>query len=123
MVMTGIPPVMALARAGRLRVIVTTGRKRMTSMPEVPTMAEAGLPEAEFVIWYGLVAPAATPKHAIGRLNSEIVKAMALPDLRERYSQQGVDPETNSPEQFAQIIRGDYARWSKIIPAAGIKPE
>jgi len=123
MVMTGVSPVIPYAKAGRLRVIVTTGRQRMPNMPEVPTMAEAGLPDAEIVIWYGVVAPAATPKHIIGRLNREIAKAMSLPDLRERYVQQSVVPETNSPEQFAQLIRDEYARWTKVIRAAGIKPE
>ncbi|MDO8595341.1 MAG: tripartite tricarboxylate transporter substrate-binding protein, partial [Sulfuricaulis sp.] len=121
MVMTGVPPVIALAQAGKLRVIVTTGRQRMPNMPAVQTMAEAGLPNAEFVIWYGLVAPAATPKPIIGRLNGEIVKAMSLPDVRELYSKQGVDPTTNSPEQFAQLIRDEHARWTKVIRAAGIK--
>lgn len=123
MVMTGVPPVVAHAKAGKLRVIVTTGRQRMPNLPEVQTMAEAGLPDAEIVIWYGVVAPAATPKQIIGRLNREIVKAMNLPDVRERYSQQGVVPETNSPEQFAQLIRDDYARWTKVIRATGIKVE
>ncbi len=123
MVMTGVSPVIPYAKAGRLRVIVTTGRQRMPNMPEVPTMAESGLPEAEIVIWYGVVAPAATPKHIIGRLNREIVKAMSLPDLRERYLQQSVVPETSSPEQFAQLIRDEYARWTKVIRTAGIKPE
>jgi len=121
MVMTGVPPVIALAQAGKLRVIVTTGRQRMPNMPGVQTMAEAGLQNAEFVIWYGLVAPAATPKPIIGRLNGEIVKAMSLPDVRELYSKQGVDPTTNSPEQFAQLIRDEHARWTKVIRAAGIK--
>ncbi len=123
MVMTGIPPVVALAQSGKVRVIVTAGRKRIASMPQVQTMAEAGYPNAEFVIWYGLVAPRATPKHIIGRLNNEIVKAMAQPDVRNRYTQQGVDPETNTPEQFEQLIRDDYARWGKIIRATGIKLE
>ncbi|MBI4191024.1 MAG: tripartite tricarboxylate transporter substrate binding protein [Betaproteobacteria bacterium] len=123
MVMTGVSPVIPHAKAGKLRVIVTTGRQRMPNMPEVPTMAESGLPEAEIVIWYGAVAPAATPKHIIGRLNREIVKVMNLPDLRERYAQQSVVPETNSPEQFAQLIRDEYARWTKVIRTARIKLE
>ena len=123
MVMTGIPPVVALSQSGKVRVIVTTGHKRLPGMPNVQTMAEAGLPNAEFVIWYGLITPQATPKNIIGRLNSEIVKAMAQPEVRNRYVQQGVDPETNTPEQFAQIIRDDYARWTKIIGATGIKLE
>ena len=122
-VMTGVSPVIPYAKAGRLRVIVTTGRQRMPALPEVPTMAEAGLPEAEIVIWYGAVAPAGTPRNIIGRLNSEIVKVMRLPEVREQYAKQSVVPETNSPEQFAQMIRDDYARWTKVIRAAGIKPE
>ena len=122
-VMTGVSPVIPYAKAGRLRVIVTTGRQRMPALPEVPTMAEAGLPEAEIVIWYGAEAPAATPNHISGRLNSEILKVMRLPEVREQYAKQSVVPETNSPEQFAQMIRDDYARWTKVIRAAGIKPE
>jgi tripartite-type tricarboxylate transporter receptor subunit TctC len=122
-VMAGVSPMIPYAKTGRLRVIVTTGRQRIPNLPEVPTMAESGFPDAEIVIWYGAVAPAATPKNIIGRLNSEIVKVMRLPEVREQYSKQSVVPETNSPEQFAQMIRDDYARWTKIIRAAGIKPE
>ena len=75
------------------------------------------------MVWYGLVAPAATPKPIIDRLNREVVKIMNMPDIRELFSKQGVDPETNSPEQFARMIRDDYARWTKVIRAAGIKLE
>ena len=123
MVMTGVPPVMALAASGKVRVIVTTGRQRLPSLREVPTMAESGLPDAEVVIWYGVVAPAGTPSQIIGRLHRAIVAAMNLPDIRERYAQQGVDAETNSPEQFTQVIRDDFARWTRIIRATGIKLE
>jgi tripartite-type tricarboxylate transporter receptor subunit TctC len=122
-VMAGVSPMIPYANAGRLRVIVTTGRQRIPNLPEVPTMAEAGFPDGEIVIWYGAVAPAATPRHIIGRLNSEIVKVMRLPEVREQYSKQSVVPETNSPEQYAQMIRDDYARWTKVIRATGIKPE
>ncbi|MEK7874805.1 MAG: tripartite tricarboxylate transporter substrate-binding protein, partial [Pseudomonadota bacterium] len=101
--------------------IVITGPKRIPNMPEVPTMAEAGLPEAEMVTWFGLVAPAATPKPIIGRLNRELVKVMNMPDVRELFSKQGVDPEPNSPEEFAKMIRDDYARWTKVIRATGLK--
>ena len=121
MVMTGVPAVISLVQAGKLRVVVITGRKRIPSMPEVQTMAEAGLPEAEIVIWYGLVAPAATPKKIIDRLNREVVKVMSRPDIRALFSKQGVDPEPDSPEEFAKIIRDDYARWTKVIHATGLK--
>ncbi len=122
-VFTGVPPVVALAKAGKVRLLATTGQQRMPNLPAVPTIAEAGVAGAEVLIWYGVVAPAATPRDVIGRLNREIVKAMNLPDVRERFSQQGVDPATNSPEQFAQLIRDEVARWGKVIRAAGIKVE
>lgn len=122
-IFTGVAPVVGLTKARRLRVLVTTGRQRIPIFPEVPTMAEVGLPDAEALFWYGAAAPAATPRNIITILNREIVKAMTLPKVREVFSQQGLDPETNSPEQFAQLIRDDYARWTKIIRAAGIKSQ
>ncbi|MGZ5091176.1 MAG: Bug family tripartite tricarboxylate transporter substrate binding protein [Burkholderiales bacterium] len=122
-VFTGVPPVVPLAKAGRVRLLVTTGRQRLAQLPDVPTIAEAGLPGAEVLIWYGAVAPAATPKDVVTRLNREIVKLMQAPDIRERFSQQGIDPETSTPEQFAQLIREEYARWTKVIRASGIKVE
>ena len=122
-VFTGVPPVVPLARAGRVRLIATTGRQRVSSLPDVPTIAEAGFPGAQVLIWYGLVAPAATPKELVSRLNALIVKVMSAPEIRERFSQQGIDPETSTPEQFAQLIREEYARWTKVIRASGIKME
>ena len=121
MVMTGVPAVVSLVKAGKLRVVVITGRKRVPSMPEVQTMAEAGYPDAEIVVWYGMVAPAATPKPIINRLNRELVKVINMPDVSAMFTKQGVDPEPNSPEEFAKIIRDDYARWTKVIRSAGIK--
>jgi tripartite-type tricarboxylate transporter receptor subunit TctC len=106
-----------------LRVIVNSGRKRIAGLPDVPTIAEAGFPDAEVVPWYGFFAPATTPKRIIDRLSAEIVKVMNLPDVRQRYSEPGVDSETDSPEQFSRTVSDDYARWSKIIPAIGIKVE
>lgn len=122
-VFTGVPPVVPLAKAGRVRLIATTGRQRVPGLPDVPTIAEAGLPAAEVLIWYGLVAPAATPKEIVSRLNAHIVKIMAAPEVRERFSQQGIDPETSTPEQFGRLIRDEYARWTKVIRASGIKME
>jgi tripartite-type tricarboxylate transporter receptor subunit TctC len=75
------------------------------------------------LIWYGVVAPAATPKDVIARLNRELVKLMSLPDVREKFSQQGVDPASSTPEEFAQLIRDEVARWAKVIRTAGIKIE
>jgi len=89
----------------------------------VPTLREAGIEGADVLIWYGVVAPAATPKDVIARLNREIVKIMAVPDVREKFAQQGVDPASSTPEEFAQLIRDEVARWGKVIRNAGIKLE
>lgn len=123
LVMTGVPAVMPLVRTGRVRTIVSTGAQRTAELPDVQTVAEAGLKNAEFLIWYGLVAPAATPKNIVEKLNREVVKAMAVPAVAERFRQQGVNPQTTTPEQFAQVIRDDFARWTRIIRAAKIRLE
>jgi len=120
-VFSGVPPVVPLVKAGKLRALATTGKTRNASLPDAPTIAEAGVRGAEVLIWYGVVAPAATPKDIIARLNRDIVKAMATPDLKEKFLQQGVDPETSTPEQFAQLIRDEHARWTKVIRTAGIR--
>lgn len=122
-VFTGVPPVVPLVKAGRVRLIATTGKARIPSLPDVPTIAEAGLPGAQVLIWYGLVAPAATPRDVVVRLNREVLKIMQSPDIREKFSQQGIDPETSTPEEFAKLIRDEYARWTKVIRASGIKLE
>lgn len=123
MVFTGVPPVVPLAKAGKVRLLATTGKQRMPNLPDVPTMRESGIEGADVLIWYGVVAPAATPKEVIARLNREIVKIMSLPDMREKFSQQGVDPASSTPDEFAQLIRDEVARWAKVIRTAGIKLE
>ncbi|HTP96705.1 MAG TPA: tripartite tricarboxylate transporter substrate binding protein [Burkholderiales bacterium] len=122
-VFTGVPPVVQFVKAGRIRALAVTGKQRNPSLPDTPTVGEAGYPGAEMVIWYGIVAPGATPKNIVARLNAEIVKAMKLPDVRERFAGLGTDPVTSSPEEFSALIRNEYARWSKLIKAAGIKAE
>lgn len=122
-VFTGVPPVVPLAKAGKVRLLATTGKQRMVNLPDVPTISEAGVQGADVLIWYGVVAPAATPKDVIARLNREIVKIMGAPDMRDKFLQQGVDPAASTPEEFAQMIRDEVARWSKVIRGAGIKLE
>lgn len=113
---TSVPHV----KAGRLRILAVTGSKRESTVPDVPTVAESGLPGYEFEIWFGLFAPSGTPKAIITRLNREIVKALATPDMREKLAQTGVDAESSTPEQLGQLLRSDVAKWAKIIKAAGI---
>jgi tripartite-type tricarboxylate transporter receptor subunit TctC len=122
-VFTGMPPVVPLVQAGKLKLLATTGRERIANMPGVSTVAEAGVPAAEMVVWYGVVVPAATPRDVIARLHGDITQVMALPDVRERFTQQGVDPTTSSPEQFAALIRSELDKWRKVIRAAGIRIE
>ena len=107
-------------KAGRLRILAVTGLKREPSVPNVPTVAESGLPGYEFVIWFGMFAPAGTSKAILTRLNQEIVKALAMPEMREKLAQTGVDAESSTPEQLGQLLRSDVAKWAKIIKAAGI---
>ena len=107
-------------KAGRLRILAVTGSKREPTVPDVPTVAESGLPGYEFVIWFSLFAPSGTPKAIITRLNQEIVKALAMPDMGEKLAQTGVDAESSTPEQLGQLLRSDVAKWAKIIKAAGI---
>jgi tripartite-type tricarboxylate transporter receptor subunit TctC len=122
-VFTGVPPVVPLAKAGKVRLLATTGKQRMPNLPDVPTIREAGIEGADVLIWYGVVAPAATPKDVVARLNREIVKIMNTPDVREKFSQQGVDPASSTPDEFAQMIRDEVIRWGKVIRSAGIKLE
>jgi len=123
MVFTGVPPVVPLAKAGKVRLLATTGKERMANLPDVPTIKEAGITGADVLIWYGVVAPAGTPKDVIVRLNREIVKAMNTPDVRDKFAQQGVDPAASTSEEFAEFIRTEVARWGKVIRTAGIKLE
>lgn len=120
-VFSGVPPVVPLAQAGKVRVLATTGPQRLATMPEVQTVREAGYAGAEMVIWYGVVAPAATPRAVIERLNGEVVRIMGLAEVKSRFTQLGVDPATSTADSFAALIRDEFARWSKVIRTANIK--
>jgi tripartite-type tricarboxylate transporter receptor subunit TctC len=118
--MPAFPTSVPHLKAGRLRIIGVTGAKREPTMPDVPTVAEAGLPGFEFVIWFGMFAPAKTPKPIVARLNQEIVKALATPDMRAQLAKVGVNAESSTPEQLGSLLRSDVAKWAKIIQSAGI---
>ncbi len=107
-------------KAGRLRILAITGFKREPTVPDTPTVAEAGFPGTEFEIWFGMFGPAATPKPIIARFNKEIVAFLALPDMREKLAQAGVDAESSTPEALGQLLRSDVAKWAKIIKSQGI---
>ncbi len=109
--------------AKRVRPLAVTGIARFDGMPELPTMAEAGLKGFEVSNWYGMFAPAGTPKDIIARLNVEIVKALAMPDVKKRLLDSGIIATSSSPEAFAAYIETETAKWAKVIREANIKGE
>ena len=105
---------------GKLRAIATSGRQRSRALPEVPTVAESGLPGFEVVLWQGLLAPAGTPRPIIERLHEGVSAGMTKPDLRERFAQLNVEPVGGTPAQFATYLQSEFDKWGKVIRAAGI---
>jgi tripartite-type tricarboxylate transporter receptor subunit TctC len=118
-----MPTVIGYARAGRLRPLAVTSSKRSAAAPEIPTVAESGVPGFDVTAWYGVSAPAKTPKPVLDRLNAEFVRAVKSPDLREKLVATGADPVGNTPEQYAAFVQSEIAKWGKVIKAAGIKGE
>jgi tripartite-type tricarboxylate transporter receptor subunit TctC len=108
-------------KAGKLKALAVTSVQRSSLAQELPTMSESGLLGFEVTPWYGVVAPARTPKEAIGRLNSEIVKVLRTPDLKERLSSQGAEVVGSTPEEFDAYIRNEISKWDKVLKAAGIR--
>jgi len=109
------------ARAGKVRAIATTGRVRSDVTPEVPTVAEAGVPGYEATIWLGLMAPAGTPKPIIDKLSAAITRIVSQPDVRAAWTQQGAVPMAMSPEEFERYLRDDIAKWANVVKVAKIK--
>lgn len=110
-------------RAGRLRALATTGTQRSPALPDLPTVAEAGVPGYEASLWYGFAGPARLPPEILNRLHSAIVAVLRLPDVRERLASQGVDPQHNAPEEFAKLLVADVERWAKVVQRAGVQAE
>ncbi len=110
-------------KAGRLRGIAVTSMKREAFAPDLPTVAESGVPGFEIGTWLGVVAPAATPKATVASLNTEILRVLDLPAVKERLQTQGFNISNENPEQFTQYMRAEYAKWGKVIRDANIKAE
>jgi len=119
----GIPAPAPHIKAGRLRGLAGLASQRSPVLPEVPTATEAGLPGFEVTTWYGVLAPAGTPKDIVARLNREIVSIMNTPDTKERLAVVAADPMTSSPEQFAAYIKQEIAKWSKVVRTAGLRAD
>ena len=123
MLFDGVVTALPRAKTGRLRVLAVTTAKRWQGAPDVPTVAEAGLPGFEVNSWYGLLAPAGTPREIIQRLNAEVARGLRAPDARERLYSIGAEPMADTPEAFAAYIQSEMVKWAKVVKAAGIRVE
>jgi len=121
MAISDIPTLAPHIKAGRLRGLATTGPIRAQALPDLPTIAESGYPGFEVRYWFGLVAPAATPKYIIDKLNAEVSIILGLSEIRERLAGAGLEPSPGTVEQFAALIKADADKWSKVIRAAKIR--
>ena len=116
-----VPTVASMVNSGRLRAIAVSGAKRSPALPEVPTIAESGLPGFDATAWYSIVVPAGTPKPIIARLNTELVKILTSPDIRARLISEGADVETSTPEELAAFVRAEIPKWAKAVKDSGAK--
>jgi tripartite-type tricarboxylate transporter receptor subunit TctC len=116
-----VPPVLPHARQGRLRALAVTSEKRSALMPDIPTVNESGVPGFDMGTWWGLVAPAAVSKDVITRLHAETVKALKIPDVREKLGNVGAEPGGNTPEQFGAFIRSEGTKYARLVKEANIK--
>jgi tripartite-type tricarboxylate transporter receptor subunit TctC len=118
-----IVPALPMMQTGRVRALAVTGARRTPAAPEVPTIAEAGVPGYEVDSWYGVAAPAKTPREVLARLTRELTDILKRPDVRERLLREGTDPVGSTPEAFAQYMRAERVKWRKLAESARIKPE
>lgn len=118
-----VPTVIRQARDGKLRAIAVTGSKRTPAAPDIPTIAESGVQGYEVTTFYGISAPAKTPRPILERLHTEIVRALQSTEVREKLQGLGADPVGNTPEQYVAFMQSEIAKWAKVIKAAGIKGE
>jgi tripartite-type tricarboxylate transporter receptor subunit TctC len=121
MMIDAITTMTQLARSGKVRAIATTGKKRSDIMPEVPTLDEAGVPGYDAVIWLGIMAPAATPRPIVDKLNAEIQKAINRPDVKDAWAKQGAVAMNMSPAEFARFMQEDIDKWAKVVKLSGAK--
>jgi tripartite-type tricarboxylate transporter receptor subunit TctC len=121
MLVMAVPAAASQIHAGKVRPLVVLSERRATPLPQVPTSAEAGFPDFVIDIWYGILAPAGTPQNMVARLNAELNKALASPDLKAKLLTAGVEPTGGSADEFASFIRSETVRFAKVIRDAGIK--
>jgi tripartite-type tricarboxylate transporter receptor subunit TctC len=118
-----MPSVLQYVKSGRLKGIAVGSAKRSPAAPQIPTVAESGVPGFQYVTWYGLLGPAALPKDIVSKLNAETVRALKDKELAQRLMREGAEPAPMSPDEFAKFMRAEYDQWRKTIVAAKIKIE
>jgi tripartite-type tricarboxylate transporter receptor subunit TctC len=117
----GLPPAMPHIKSGKLRVIAVTGLKRSPLLPHAPTVAESGLPGFDVTSWYGMFGPAAMPLDLISKVNADIGAVLAAPDIKERLASSGAEPAHTSPEELANLVREEVAKWAKVVADSGAR--
>ncbi|HEY4372754.1 MAG TPA: tripartite tricarboxylate transporter substrate binding protein [Burkholderiales bacterium] len=117
------PPVVPQMKAGKVRGLAVTSRRRVPFAPELPTMAESGMPDYEVVLWTSLFAPAGTPPEIVAKLNAETAKIVRMPDIKERFANLGIEPVGGTPEALAATMKTEIARWTAVAKAAGVKAD
>jgi tripartite-type tricarboxylate transporter receptor subunit TctC len=123
MTFANIPAISSHVKAKRLRALANAGTKRAEQMPDVPTLKESGINGVEVVVWYGVLAPAATPREIVTTLAASIAKIAHAPEMRRRLLDQGAEPVGNSPEQFSKLMREEVTRWSEVVKVSGAKAD
>ena len=123
MMLDAITTMAPMVRSNRVRALGTTGLKRSTVLPDVPTIDEAGVKGYETTIWLGIMAPTGTPRLVIDRLNAEIMKIVSRPDVRKAWNEQGAEPMSMTPGEFEKYLNADIAKWAKIVKISGAKPD
>jgi tripartite-type tricarboxylate transporter receptor subunit TctC len=116
-----MPTSLPHVRAGKLRALAVSTTRRSFALPQLPTVAESGLPGFEVSVWFAVLAPAATPRDIVQKLNAVLVKALQSPDVKQRLAEQGAEPVGNTPEQFSATIQRDLAKWAKVVKDANVK--
>ncbi|MGQ0578487.1 MAG: tripartite tricarboxylate transporter substrate binding protein [Betaproteobacteria bacterium] len=118
-----VPNVLQHVKAGKLRALAVSSRERSPFIPDLPTVAEAGVPGFDVSVWFGMVAPTSTPKVVVFQLNTEINRILNLPEVVELFHKQGVEPRGGTPEEFAAFLRDQTAKWAKVVKDSGAKAE
>lgn len=123
MLFTGMSPVEAQVKSGQLRAIAVTGKTRLPTAPDIPTVHESGLPEYDFSTWYGVLVPANTPKAVIERLNTELRKTMQAPEVRDKLASLGADLSVGTPQAYGAMLQEEVARWATLVKSTGMTAE